>query len=168
MTPLKSLIGRMDRWLATHRPDYYAQLQPGATETEFAAFEAQFGLRLPDDVRQLYRWRNGQNTTCFDPLQFNRMFSPLQDIAETKELLDGMIGSDFDDPRHWRRGWVPFLHNGGGSHLCVDLNADDGGQPGQLIAFWKADGDRPIEFPSMQAWLTDLVSSMEDGSLELA
>jgi hypothetical protein len=25
--------------------------------------------------------------------------------------------SDFDRPEWWRRGWVPLLSNGGGSHL---------------------------------------------------
>jgi hypothetical protein len=48
------------------------------------------------------------------------------------------------------------------------LLAKDGGQPGQLVAFWKADEDRPIEFPSLEAWLADLVASMENGTLELA
>jgi cell wall assembly regulator SMI1 len=168
MTGIQPLIDRMDRWLVAHRPQYYAQLQSGATDADFAAFDAKFSLRLPEDFRHLYRWRNGQAATCSESLQYNRMFLSLQDSAETKELFDGMIGSDFEDPRHWRRGWVPFLHNGGGSHLCVDLNAEDGGHPGQLIAFWKADDDRPVEFQSLHAWLNDLVCSMEDGSLDLA
>jgi cell wall assembly regulator SMI1 len=167
MQALDALIDRMDRWLAAHRPAYYAQLQPGATDAELSAFEARFSLRLPDDFRQFYRWRNGQDAACYESLQFNRMFSSLQDVAETKALFDGMIGSDFDDPQHWRRGWVPFLHNGGGNHLCLDINAGDGGQPDQLVAFWKADADRPIEFPSLHALLGGLVASMEDGSLDV-
>ena len=81
----------------------------------------------------------------------------LEEIAEAKELLDGMIGYDFDDPRYWRRGWVPFLHNGGGSYLCLDLVADDGGSPGQLVAFGKANDDRPVEYRSITAWLIALV-----------
>lgn len=69
---------------------------------------------------------------------------------------------------HARRGWVPFLHNGAGSYLCLDLAVEDGGEVGQLIAFWKRDQDRPVEYPSVGAWLAALVASMEDGSLELA
>ena len=63
---------------------------------------------------------------------------------------------------------MPFLHNGAGSWLCLDLAAQDGGRIGQLVAFWKRDDDRPIEYASMEAWLTKLVASMENGSLELA
>ena len=167
MADIDDLIARMDRWLATYRPDYYALLRPGATDAQLDAFDAWFSLRLPDAFRQLYRWRNGQDPMSFNPLQMNWTFSTIEEITETKDLLDGMIGSDFDEPTYWRRGWVPFLHNGGGSHLCLDVAAEDGGTPGQLIGFWKADQDRPIEFPTLEAWLEELVSSMEDGSLEL-
>jgi cell wall assembly regulator SMI1 len=161
------LIARLDRWLAAHRPDYYTRLQPGVTDADLDAFEARFALKLPAAFRQLYRWRNGQDPHSFASLQGNRMFSSLEAIADTKDLFDGMIGLDFDDPRYWRRGWVPFLANGGGSHLCLDVVAEDGGQAGQLVAFWKGDEDRPVEFPSLEAWLADLVASLESGSLEL-
>jgi cell wall assembly regulator SMI1 len=163
----QALIGRMDRWLAANRPDYYALLQPGAIDAELDAFEDQFALKLPAAIRALYRWRSGQDPGSSKPLQMNRTFSTLEEVRSTKAELDSMIGFDFDDPAYWRRGWVPFLHNGAGSHLCLDMAGEDGGQPGQLVGFWKRDEDRPVEFPSVEAWLADLVASMEDGSLEL-
>ena len=164
---MESLLERMERWLATNRPDYLARLQPGVIDAQLDAFEDRFSIKLPSAFRKLYRWRNGQAEGNYKSLQLNRMFSTLESVADTKELMDGMIGSDFDRPEWWRRGWVPFLSNGGGSHLCVDLTAEDGGRPGQLVAFWKADEDRPIEYASVEAWLADLVESMESGELEL-
>lgn len=161
-------ITRVDRWLATHRPDYYAHLRPGVSDAALDAFESRFSLRLPTGFRALYCWRNGQMPGYNEPLQHNRVFYSLEEITERKDTLDGMIGYDFEDPRYWRRGWVPFLHNGGGSHLCVDVAAVDGGVRGQLIAFWKTDGDRPVEAPSVKAWLTALADSMEGGALNLA
>ena len=164
--PQRPLIERMDAWLAANRADYRAALQPGVGDDELDAFEARFSLKLPEAFRALYRWRNGQPNSSFDSLQDNRMFSALEDIADTKEMLDDMIGSDFEDPATWRRGWVPFLSNGGGSYLCVDIDAEGGGQPGQRVAFWKADEDRPVEHASVEAWLADLVASMEAGTIE--
>jgi cell wall assembly regulator SMI1 len=164
---MESLIERMDRWLAANRPDYYALLRPGASDADLDTFETRFSVKLPPAFRALFRWRSGKDEVSSAPLQGNRSFCTLDEVARTKVLLDGMIGYDFDDPRYWRRGWVPFLHNGGGSYLCLDLAAEVGGQPGQLIGFWKQDEDRPVEYPSMEAWLDDLVASMEDGSLEL-
>jgi len=42
----EALIGRLDRWLAANRPDYYSLLQPGATDADLDVFEAQFTLVL--------------------------------------------------------------------------------------------------------------------------
>ena len=163
----QSLLERMERWLVVNRPEYFARLQPGVSNARLNAFEAQFSLKLSAAFRELYRWRNGQADGYSESLQKGRMFSSLESVSDTKELLDGMIGSDFDHPEWWRRGWVPFLSNGGGSHLCVDVAAQDGGRVGQLVAFWKVDEDRDIEYPSVEAWLADLVESMESGELEL-
>jgi cell wall assembly regulator SMI1 len=118
-------------------------------------------------LRLLYRWRDGQETMCTDSLQKNFMFSSLEDIAGGKELLDGMIGSDFEDPRWWRRGWVPFLAHGGGDHLCLDLPAEDGGTPGQVLTFYHDDSRRPVRCLSLEAWLEDLVVSMESRTLKV-
>ncbi len=167
MAEVAALLHKMDRWLASHRPDYYTLLQPGASEAELDAFEVRLSLKLPEAFRQLYRWRNGQDAGSDDPLEFNRTFMTLEEVASAKEELDSMIGFDFEDPKYWRRGWVPFLHNGAGSYLCVDVVGEDGGHAGQLIAFWKRDQDRPIEHPNVKGWLAALVTSMENGSLKL-
>lgn len=163
---LTDLITRMDRWLSTNRADYYGELRPGAKPEELSAFESQFGLTLPPDFRELYRWRNGHGGSA--SLQDNRMFMPLDDITSTKDTLDGMIGTDFDDPKWWRKSWIPFLANGGGDYLCLDLTAEDGGAPGQLRAFWHDWDKRQVECPSLEAWLRSLVDSMEQGTLELS
>jgi len=163
-----SLLTRMDRWFSAHRPDYYAQLNSGADAEQLRLFESRFSITLPADLCQLYRWRNGQSAACSESFQGNRLFCSLEEIAEAKDLLDGMIASDFEDPRYWRRGWIPFLHNGGGSYLCVDLVAQDSGAPGQLIEFWKTDDDRPVKFQSIEAWLDEFVRSMESGTLRLS
>jgi cell wall assembly regulator SMI1 len=165
---LAPTLARIGQWLAANRPDYWSCLQPGATPDLFATFEARFELQLPPDFKQLYGWRNGQDPNAFDAIHFNRMFVSLDAVAESKDILDGMIGSDFEDPSLWRRTWLPFLSNGGGSHLCYDLAAEGGGSPGQLVAFWKADDDRPIEYASLATWLSELLTSMENGTLEVS
>lgn len=167
MLMMDELIRRADAWLAANRRDYYEALRPGATDAELGAFEEKFSLGLPPEFRRLYRWRNGQDPTTSLSLHDNRMFSTLSGIIETKEILDGMIGQDFDEPTWWRAAWVPFLSNGGGSHLCLDLAAEDGGTPGQLIAFWKADADRPIEYASVVEWLSAVVRAMENGAIDV-
>jgi cell wall assembly regulator SMI1 len=164
---VEALIERLDRWLAANRPDYYAHLQPGVTDAQLGAFKARFSLELPDAFRQLYRWRNGHDLHRSESLVQNFMFSSLEDVARIKELMDDLIGPDFEGPKWWRRGWLPFLEDGAGDHLCLDLTAEDGGTPGQVLTFYHDWEPRPIRFPSLEAWLENLVESMEGGSREL-
>jgi cell wall assembly regulator SMI1 len=161
-----ALIQRLDSWLVSNRTQYHAQLLPGASRARLDEFAKRLGLDLPLEFRDLYMWRNGQAQSCFENFQGNWMFSSLADIDESKEIFDELIGTDFKDPKYWRRTWVPFLSNGGGSHLCIDMLAEDGGNPGQLIEFWKGTADRPVRHPSLSAWLSNLVGSMENGSFE--
>lgn len=163
-----ALIESLSQWLAANRCEYFGRLQPGVNDATLDAFEIRFGLRLPLQFRELYHWRNGQEPTCNASFQRNRMFCSLDEVAETKSMLDGMIGFDFEDPRWWRRAWIPFLANGGGDYLCLDLSAEDGGTPGQLIAFWHNRDTRPVEYSSIDDWLFKLVDSMNNGTLKLA
>ena len=164
---VEGLIERLGRWLEANRADYYARLLPGATEADLNALEEEFALKLSSAFRQLYRWRNGQDGSCSASLWKNFMFAPLEAVAGSKRVCDELIGFDFEDPRWWRRSWVPFLNNGGGDHLCLDLAAEDGGTPGQLLVFYHDWEHRPIKFPNLEAWLTHLVESMEGGSYEV-
>lgn len=146
---MDELIATIDQLLAERRKDYYVCLQPGATTLELRQFEEAIGFSMPRSFWHLYSWRNGQDPASSEALDKNWLFMPLDEILETKFLLDAMIETDFTEPHLWQRGWIPFLHNGGGSYLCIDLTAG----AGQLIAFWKADTDRPVVFPSLEAWL---------------
>jgi cell wall assembly regulator SMI1 len=155
------LIHRIDRSLATHRPDYYAQLRPGLSATTLTDFEKRFSVHLPDSFRSFYQWKDGQPDACSESFHANWMFMPLARVIESKEICDGMIGLDFEDPSWWRRGWIPFLEDGGGNNLCLDLTAENGGKPGQLIEFWHADADRPIEYPDFDLWLYHVAAGID-------
>lgn len=159
---MKDLIQKLQAVLQQRRPEYFAQLRPGVTDAQLDAFSQRFGVPLPDGFRALYKWRDGQSPDCSDELHRNRMFCSLADIAESKEIFGDMIGSDFETPEHWRQAWIPFLHNGGGSYLCIDTAGEDGRKPGQLVAFWKADADRPVEFPDFEQWLRATIKSLEE------
>jgi cell wall assembly regulator SMI1 len=160
------LIQRLDKWLAAKRAPYYKELNPGASPQDLDGFEFKFEIKLPADFREFYQWRNGQSG--YASFQFNLMFSPLADITDTKDTLDGMIGFDFEDPKWWRRSWIPFLNNGGGDHWCLDLTAEDGGTPGQILVFYHDDATRQAKHPSFNAWLFDLVASMESGKYKIS
>jgi cell wall assembly regulator SMI1 len=58
---MDKLIQRANAWLKANRPEYYATLRPGVDDAALEAYQARFGLVFPTELRQLYRWRNGQD-----------------------------------------------------------------------------------------------------------
>ncbi len=130
------LIAELDRFLASERPDLYATLQPGTTGDALDKFQATLVAPLPRLFRELYEWRNGQIEDTSEPFWDIWFFHPLEEVRDCKQMLDDMIGYDFDRPDWWGRGWVPFLGNRNGDHVCLDLTAEFKGEPGQLITFW--------------------------------
>ena len=166
---MQNLILRADAWLKANRPDYYAKLRPGIDVAVLDAYQARFGLVLTTEFRELYLWRDGQDIgPGVGALVHNHMFMPLHKSASSKELLDGMIGADFDDPAWWRVGWVPFTLSFGGDHYCIDLETEDRAKRGQIIDFWHDEPTRNVRAPSLADWMRGLVLSMEQGRLVLA
>jgi cell wall assembly regulator SMI1 len=160
-------IARLDRWLANNRPDYYQSLQPGVSNADLDQFEVDFNVRLPESFRTFYRWRNGQANDCYASLQDNRMLMSLENIRAAKEVLDGMIGADFEAQNWWRREWVPFLDNGGGDHLCLDLSPMADGISPRVREFWHDMPERDVTQLTFQSWLGVLVEQMEEGRYEV-
>ncbi len=157
--PMAELVTRLDAWLREYRPAYYANLLPGLTAEELVGFERRLGVTLPSSFCVLYQWRNGQFHD--DPsFRGNRYWMCAGDIARTKELMDSLIGADFE-PGWWQRSWVPFLHNGGGDHLCIDTAGTGSGSPGQLVEFWHDAPHRPVVAPSLESWLHNFIQSLE-------
>ena len=103
------LIERLDAWLAVNRPEYYSALRPGISTNSLDAFDVRFSLTLPESFRKLYSWRDGQPSNLFESIYENWQFLSLDQITSTKQSLDEMIGTDFDDPKWWRKSWIPFL-----------------------------------------------------------
>lgn len=159
---MERLISRLDVWLRSNRASYYDQLLPGATDEEIQRLEQSLGLSLPESFKVLYRWHNGQPDEFFEAFHDNKMFLSIQEIEKTwidlKELLEG---GDFEIENWWCVGWVPFMHDGGGNYLCLDLEGTFTGQKGQLLEFWHDDYGRDVLYPSFEDYLETLVKYFE-------
>jgi len=77
---MSDLIERLDKWLAENRPGYYRELEPGASEEQVVAIEGSLGVRLPDELRELLKWRNGQGPRNFDSIYYNYLFMSADEI----------------------------------------------------------------------------------------
>jgi cell wall assembly regulator SMI1 len=160
------LLSRLDDLLQQHRPDYYAALNPPATAAEIAAFEAEVGLQLPPELRAWYGWHNGQHGGCFDTLEANHECASLRDMADTMRINRELLEAGDFVANWWRPGWLPFLTNGNGDQVCLDLEGTFTGQPGQLIEHWHDWEQRDILFPNLTAWLAAVVQAYETALTE--
>ncbi|WP_414625090.1 SMI1/KNR4 family protein [Calothrix sp. CCY 0018] len=59
MSVLTDSLNKIMRWLEQNRPDYAASFLPGLSDEEIREKLANVELELPEDIYELYRWRNG-------------------------------------------------------------------------------------------------------------
>lgn len=154
-----ALLQRLDALLQRHRPAYYATLEPPAAADEIAAFEAEFRLTLPAELRLWWGWRNGQRG--FDSLIEYRSPQSVSGAAATMRVNCELLADGDFAPNWWRPAWVPLLENGGGDHLCLDLEGTFTSRPGQLLEHWHDGPERAVLFPDLTAWLAAVVAAYE-------
>lgn len=160
----KSPLERLDAWLRAKRASYHASLGKGATPAELTAIEKAVGEPLPAALGELLRWKTGGKGRLIG--NWSLMRSGADVAAAITELGELLEAGDFDAPSHWSPKWVPFLENGGGDHVCVDIGASFGGAPGQVLEFWHSETMRPVLAPSLDAWLDVIVTAFEAGGAE--
>lgn len=146
-------INILDGQLSRLRPEFYQNLLSPLQRSEIQALEEKYQLILPEDLKSLYSWKNGQAIGSFDSFVNNSTFLSLQEALEIAAELTSMIGYDFEIENWWNKSWIPLFHNGGGDYICYDLEGLFTGNAGQLITFWHADADRDVIAPSLKEFL---------------
>lgn len=161
-TTMKNELKELDKVLQEKRPDYYAKLQDPLTLEEITQLESKYGKTLPDDVKELYLWKNGQTYDCYKALVNNSMFEPLENVLNNAEESTGMIGYDFLIENWWNKDWLPIFSNGGGDNICYDMGGSFTGNKGQLVEFWHADKDRAVIAPDLPTFIGTLNSYYQE------
>jgi cell wall assembly regulator SMI1 len=147
------LLARLDQWLNAQRERFQQALNPGATAAECDALAAELGKPLPDELRAVLMWHNGQNPDVTGAFEQNWMLLSTNEIAEAKKELD-------EHPHEgWQKNWLPFLGDDNGDYRCLDL-----GSPGcPVLECWRGRADHPVVAPSLSAWLESFVAALERG-----
>lgn len=82
---IDATLKRFEDALHQHAPDVLAALQPGLSDERIREIESRHRLRLTDDLRALYRWRNGSVPEPRVDLIPGHWFVPLEYAAEERE-----------------------------------------------------------------------------------
>ncbi|OKI37502.1 hypothetical protein A6A25_18155 [Saccharothrix sp. CB00851] len=153
------------------------------TEADLVAAEREMGLRLPEDVRALYRLiGDDRNETG---LMGRYSLLSLEGVAS--EYLEGQPGAwgwdedlfglnrvvlEADPPGLVRRvsrndWWVVVASDFGGNYCALDLDPGPGGRPGQLLVYGR-DYHGPVGYiaESVTARMEAVLAELDAGEVE--
>jgi cell wall assembly regulator SMI1 len=151
---MDKLLERLEKWLAKHRRHFLEGLRPGASAAELDQLQSAIGRPLPDSLRTLLAWHNGQGDDFPGRFEQDWNLMSTDRIAEVKRELDA------EREGGWQPDWIPFLDDDAGDHLCLDA-----GRPGAPVReFWQGRSDHAILAPSLEAWLEDFLKAAEAGA----
>jgi cell wall assembly regulator SMI1 len=178
---MRDIWQRIKAALRTSAPDLLARLPDGASADDIAAIEARLGFTLPDEVRESYALHDGSGEAEILPQwSYGRVngvsLLPLDRVASEREIwVELLDDGDFegneatpDGPVKrdwWNRWWVPVTSNGGGDHLCIDLDPAPSGVVGQVIDFSHESGPKSVVAPGLRTFLAAYAADLESGRL---
>lgn len=91
MIALTKALERNMNWLKEHQPEYANSFLPGLERNEIQAVEEELGFKLPEEIYELYQWRNeteeDAKTLSFPTMQF----LPLSRAIEYSQGWNGYI-----------------------------------------------------------------------------
>ena len=153
----------------------------GATEEEIKNFEEKFGISLPEDVKELYRYKNGSKFFSILPcvidkrdMAFNLM--SLEQVEKSKGYFqnkDALL-TDFHDyftkediermkderikPYLFNKKWFPFAEYCDSCYLMLDFDPGKEGKEGQIICY--------IHDPDEVIYAAESLTELVDGIIE--
>ena len=123
MESLKQSLARILGIWQEDRKDLIPHLQPGLSAEEIQKQISEFSLQLPEEVYELYRWRNGVNHSNefganSDFLTNGLSFLSLEEALQTYQRIDDYRQLVIAIDKNACRSWFP-LFGSDGSYLIV-------------------------------------------------
>ncbi len=165
-------LGAIERGHPTFRT-YFAA---GASEAQVNEAEKALKLRFPSDLRHLLL-RHAGSLDEQQVLPGWMLFSPPRIVDEWR-IWEGLRSEQFvpdgqdcepqgpiKGDEWWRLGWIPFCGDGGGNHLCVDVDPPAKGKSGQVISMWHDDAARALIAGSLTEFIEIIARDAENSLL---
>ena len=159
--------------IAQRHPAFRGYLEAAASEARVADAEKALNLRLSPDLRHLLLRHAGSvdelrvlpGWTLFSPERIVDEWRIWEDLRRTQFLPDGYEcepEGPIKGDEWWRLGWIPFCGDGGGNHLCVDVDPPPKGKSGQVISMWHDDPARVLIATSLTEFIEIIARDAEN------
>lgn len=168
--PITNLLTELESLMRTKAPQAFEQLQPGLPADQIATLERQNGILLNDEVRALYRWRNGcltRNPLLCGPVPGHR-FVPLAEALGESAGLSNQVARATTVQRAaygffagHRKSWIALFDDGSGDGYFFDPERKP--EEGAVFYCFAEDGTY-IFFPSLKNLLAATVKCYETGA----
>lgn len=165
------LLARLEKTLQARTPELARHLQPGLTDEAIRQWETAGGFRLPEDLRALYRWHNGQAPDSPDGLLPGVRFLSLENVVLERLVLRQQVAALSFGPRLYHRvfaghrhPWVQILDDGSADGYFVDPSRRD--VEGAFFYHFSENGHYTW-FPSLRNFLAGLIECYDSGAVRL-
>ena len=184
---MREILYKLQKCMDARFPTTVASLNSGANEAEIAALEQHIGILLPEQVRELYRWHNGQSEdSCrVIGLFFGMPFSSIDRVIQHWDRACSVLRkSSAQELEAWSkdyscvpvatikqavmsRSWIPLSDDSAGNYLGLDFDPDVNGSVAQIISFGGREFTRVRAAESLEKFLENLLFLYEHGQYEL-
>ena len=160
--------------IEVHTP-FMDYLNAGASDAQLTAFEGQLNSAISPELKHLLKKHNGSKD--YFVLPGWELFSTEEIVGEWK-IWEELYYNQFKPENYscspegpirgdewWRLKWIPFCGDGGGNHLCIDLEPTDQGTIGQIITMWHDSPERVLISNSLTEFVTMIAEDFENGEL---
>lgn len=161
----------------------YATLKPSTNE-QIKAFEKKLGKKLPEDFSDYLTgndipmaFDNGFFAMSFEQIveEWNMMKEQLDEglFDEKLKALNKKDKShwegDYIKKVWWSDKWIPFAKDSQGNTKCIDLDPGKGGDQGQVVSVYSADGSGPFatDFWSFSSYVIEQAYFYEEKQYEV-
>lgn len=85
MSNLTEALNRIMSWLEQYQPEYAASFLPGLSRQEIDELVAPLSVLLPEEIYELYQWRNGR---AIEPFSYGRPSLSIYEYLPLQEALE--------------------------------------------------------------------------------
>lgn len=157
-------------------PAFPTHLSAPARPAALSAAEKALNASLPDDLKHLLSRHGGcdgqfvlPGWELFSPDRIASEWGVWEELRRTQFVPEGyacepegpILGDEW-----WRLGWIPFCGDGGGNHLCLDVDPAPGGTVGQVISMWHDAAERQLIAASLTDFIELIATDAEAGEIE--
>ncbi len=172
-------------WLQSKLPQYAKLLNSGTSDDVIAKLETYLQLSLPEEVKELYRMNDGDNSSnvedvyvgtflAFEFLSIERIIEVHNDWKQFNNLFDDQeySGSSFPEGaikiQYTNEKWIPIFKDGASNYIGIDLDPDANGTKGQIINFGRDEDDKFVIANNLNSFLEYIKTKIQSGECDEA